>query len=294
MPGAAGIVLAGGASARMGTAKAALEWHGSTLLRRVTGVLARAAGGPVVVVRAAGQPLPPLTAWVEVIEDPRPGLGPVQGIAAGLAAVASRAEFAFVCATDMPFLHPAFVRAVLAAAGGETGGSGPGDRPGTVLPGAAPPDAVLPVARGYPQPLAAVYRTALAAEAGRRAAAGQLRLRSLLQNCVVRRQGEAALLGCRELAAVDPGLESLANLNTPADYARARARPAPGITVASGAEAGGAGRPARAATLAQAAAAAGLGLSRAATVRGSGDTTALRTEDGEFPLVSGDEVRFGA
>ena len=34
---AAGIVLAGGRSSRMGAAKAALEWHGSTLVRRVAG-----------------------------------------------------------------------------------------------------------------------------------------------------------------------------------------------------------------------------------------------------------------
>jgi molybdopterin-guanine dinucleotide biosynthesis protein A len=42
----------------MGTPKAALEWHGSTLLRRVTGIVARATGDPVVVVRAPGQELP--------------------------------------------------------------------------------------------------------------------------------------------------------------------------------------------------------------------------------------------
>ncbi len=36
-----GIVLAGGRSSRMGVRKAALEWHGSTLLRRTVGMLAR-------------------------------------------------------------------------------------------------------------------------------------------------------------------------------------------------------------------------------------------------------------
>ena len=45
-------------------------------------------------------------------------MGPIQGLAAGLAAIAGRAEIAFVCSTDMPFLHPAFVRRVLRAAGG--------------------------------------------------------------------------------------------------------------------------------------------------------------------------------
>jgi hypothetical protein len=52
----AGVVLAGGRSSRMGTPKAALEWHGSTLLRRTAGILARVTDGPVVVVRAAEVP----------------------------------------------------------------------------------------------------------------------------------------------------------------------------------------------------------------------------------------------
>ena len=55
---AAGVVLAGGRSARMGTPKAALEWHGSTVLRRTPCVLARAADGPVLAFRAPGPLLP--------------------------------------------------------------------------------------------------------------------------------------------------------------------------------------------------------------------------------------------
>ena len=102
----------------MGTPKAALEWHGSTLLRRTVGILARVTDGPIVVVRAPGQDLPALPRATEVVDDPREGLGPVQGLAAGLAAVADRAEVAFVSSTDMPFLHPAFVRRVLRAAVG--------------------------------------------------------------------------------------------------------------------------------------------------------------------------------
>src|SRR6185312_14133492 len=84
MADAAGIVLAGGRSSRMGTPKAALEWHGSTLLRRVVGIVARATNGPVVVVRAIGQDLPGLPEGTLVADDPREGKGPVQGIAAGL------------------------------------------------------------------------------------------------------------------------------------------------------------------------------------------------------------------
>src|ERR1700683_1109096 len=69
----AGVVLAGGRSSRMGVPKAALEWHGSTLLARTVGILARATGGPVVVVRASGQDLPELPERTVVVDDPRDG-----------------------------------------------------------------------------------------------------------------------------------------------------------------------------------------------------------------------------
>ena len=131
----------------MGTPKAALEWHGSTLLRRTVGILARATGGPVVVVRASGQDLPALPKETIVVDDPRDGKGPVQGIAAGLAALAGQAGTAFVTSTDLPFLHPAFVSRVLRVLGAAGDG----------------PDVALPVARGYQQPLAAAYRAGLAA-----------------------------------------------------------------------------------------------------------------------------------
>src|SRR5581483_7165525 len=96
---AAAVVLAGGRSLRMGTAKAALEWHGSTLLRRTLGVLARAVDGPLLVVRGPGQPLPDIPPHVEVVDDPEPGWGPLQGVAAGLAALDGLAPAAFICST---------------------------------------------------------------------------------------------------------------------------------------------------------------------------------------------------
>src|SRR3954453_15599063 len=76
---AAGVVLAGGRSSRMGTSKAALEWHGSTLLSRTVSVLAEVVDGPLVVVTSPGQDLPALPPTVTVVEDPIEGLGPMQG-----------------------------------------------------------------------------------------------------------------------------------------------------------------------------------------------------------------------
>jgi molybdopterin-guanine dinucleotide biosynthesis protein A len=229
--------------------------------------------GPVVVVRAPGQPLPPLPAGTEVVDDPHEGLGPVQGIAAGLAALASRAEAAFVSSTDMPFLHPAFVRRVFRA----------------VQEGA---DVGLPVARGYPQPLAAAYRTALAPVAGRLVEQQRLRPAFLFEDCAVTRLDEAALRADPVLAALDPDLDSVVNVNEPADYQAARARPAPEVTVQRfGTLADGhrGPRPVRAATVAGAAAATGLELDGHIVAALNGDEI---TRDGEVPLATGDTVFF--
>ncbi len=273
MPDTAGIVLAGGRSSRMGTPKAALEWHGSTLLRRTVGIISRVTDGQVVVVRAPGQALPALPSHIEVVDDPREGLGPIQGIAAGLGTVAGRAEIAFVSSTDLPFLHPAFVRRVLRAAqeGADVG---------------------LPLARGYPQPLAASYRTTLAPVAQRLVEQGRLRPAFLLDECVVARLDEAALRADPVLAALDPGFDSVVNINEPADYQDARARPAPEVTIQRfGALADGhrGPQPVRAATVAGAAAAAGLVFDQHVVAALNGDQI---TRDGETPLATGDTVLF--
>ena len=273
MPSSAGIVLAGGRSSRMGTPKAALEWHGSTLLRRTACIVSRVTDGPVVVVRAPGQELPALPAEIDVVDDPREGLGPLQGLAAGLAVTAGRAEIAFVCSTDMPFLHPAFVRRVLRAV---TDGT----------------DVGLPLARGFPQPLAAAYRTALAPVADQLVAQQRLRPAFLFEECVVARLDEGALRADPVLAALDPDLDSVLNINEPADYQAARARPAPEVTIQRfGALADGhrGPQPIRAATMAQAAAAAGIALDGHVVAALNGDQI---TRDGQTPLATGDTVFF--
>jgi len=275
-------VLAGGQSSRMGAPKAALEWHGSTLLRRTVGILARATGGPVVVVRAHGQELPALPDGILVADDPRAGKGPVQGIAVGLAELRGRADAAFVSSTDMPFLHPAFVRRVI-----------------RVLADNEATDVVLPVARGYRQPLAAAYRVSLADAAEQLVKADRLRPAFLFDDCTVEQLDDDALKQDPVLAALDPGLESVVNVNTPADYQEARARPAPEVTVqlfgvlaraASGTGDGTSGpRVVRAATVGGAASAAGLVFDRHVTAALNGDQI---TRDGETPLAAGDTVFF--
>jgi molybdopterin-guanine dinucleotide biosynthesis protein A len=257
----------------MGRPKAWLEWHGSTFLYRTSALLGRTVNGPVVVVAAPGQELPELPAGVLVVEDPVEGLGPMQGVAAGLAAVKDEAGIAFVCSTDMPFLHPAFVRRVLR---------------GLTDAGA---DMLLPFARGFRQPLAAGYRTELAILITKLLGEGDLRPGMLFKHCEVARLDDAQLLEDAALARFDPALQSVVNVNTPEDYAAARERQPPEITIERfGALAGKDGhRPQgiRAATLGEAAEAAGLKLDRHVVAALNGDQV---TRDPRLPLVAGDSV----
>jgi molybdenum cofactor guanylyltransferase len=271
----AGIVLAGGRSTRMGRPKASLEWHGSTLLHRVAGIVARVVDGTVVVVCAPGQELPSLPPGVRVVEDAHEGRGPLQGIAAGLTAVAGDAELAYVSSTDVPLLHPAFVAAVLAGA----------DREDV--------DVVLPVAHGFKQPLAAAYRTSLVADVEELIMSDRMRPAFLFERCRVRELSESDLLRDARLARADPDLLSLRNLNNPVEYEEARARPAPPVTARRfGTLASARDREPlalRAATLATAAAAAGVPLDRHVVAALNGDQI---SRDPELPLAAGDVLAF--
>jgi molybdopterin-guanine dinucleotide biosynthesis protein A len=209
-----------------------------------------------------------------VVEDPSEGRGPLQGIAAGLERVAGRAEVAFVCSTDLPFLHPAFVGRVVRAL--ESGG-----------------DVALPHARGHRQPLAAAYRTTLAPAAAGLVAAGRLRPAFLLEGRAAVHLDGPTLLSDPRLAAFDPELESVVNLNLPADYEAAHARPEPEVTISrfgTLALRGGRGpERLRAATVARAAAGAGVPWDRHVVAALNGDRV---THDGETPLAAGDSVAF--
>jgi molybdopterin-guanine dinucleotide biosynthesis protein A len=260
----------------MGRPKAALEWHGSTLLQRIAGIVGRVVDGPVVVVRALGQDLPALPSGVGVATDAREGRGPLQGIAAGLEAVAESAERAYVSSTDVPLLHPAFVRTVLRAAERDE------------------VDVALPVAQGFRHPLAAAYSTTLVPEIERLIDEDRMKPAFLFERVRVRELDEAELLRDRDLAEADPELLSLLNLNDPADYEAARARTAPAVTVRRfGALArNGAGHeavPVRAATLAAAAAATGVELDRHVVAALNGDQI---SRDPDYPLAAGDAVAF--
>ncbi|GAB2482871.1 hypothetical protein GCM10027030_16280 [Luteococcus sediminum] len=106
MPSPAAIILAGGASRRMGRAKQALLLDGASLLQRSIDA-ARAAGCTQVVVVApadrAGDWFEPAPDLILALEDP-PGGGPVAGIIAGTLALAGLddATPVLLLACDLP------------------------------------------------------------------------------------------------------------------------------------------------------------------------------------------------
>jgi len=258
----------------MGSAKAALEWHGSTLLRRVTGIVGRAVTGPVIVVRAPGQPLPALAGDIEIVEDATEGRGPLQGLAGGLAAIGDRAPVAYVSSTDVPLLHPAFVACVVGALGDDD-------------------DVVLPEVGGHRQPLAAAYRTSLLGIVEELIGEDRLKPAFVFDLCRVRRLDEAALLGDAVLARLDPALDSVQNLNEPADYRAARALPAPEVAVERFGAAAPTSGPRRATirawSVGDAARAVGLTLDEHVVAVLNGDRT---SRDPQLPLAAGDTLAF--
>jgi molybdopterin-guanine dinucleotide biosynthesis protein A len=122
------------------------------------------------------------------------GQGPLQGIAAGLAALRGRADVAYVSSCDVPLLRAAFVARMLELLGDA--------------------DIVVPEAAGRQHPLAGVYRLSILPVARRLLGRGQRRLLALLDEVRTR------VVGPDAIRTADPELASLRNINTPEDLQR--------------------------------------------------------------------------
>lgn len=153
------FVLVGGRSSRMGADKALLPLGQRTLVERALEL----AGAVTPQVRLVG-PLQALRRFGTVVEDVYEGCGPLGGIHAAL--TATETELNLVLAVDLPFLQPAFLRALAAEAR------------------RAPALATVPQAAGGLQPLCAVYRKAFAAPAGRALEAGEYKIDRLFTPAV--------------------------------------------------------------------------------------------------------------
>jgi molybdopterin-guanine dinucleotide biosynthesis protein A len=158
-PPLAAVVLAGGASRRMGRDKATLSYLGGTLIDYVISVV-RQRCAPVFVIAAPGQPLPNVDA--EVLRDQVRGVGPLVATGRGLRAAAEAgAAWAFVCAVDMPYLNPVLIDVLLNYSKN------------------LPADVVLPW-DGRDHYLAALYRTSLVEQIDALVGAGQRSMAALV------------------------------------------------------------------------------------------------------------------
>jgi molybdopterin-guanine dinucleotide biosynthesis protein A len=107
---AAGFVLVGGRSSRMGRDKARLPVRSHLLVEDVAAKVAKIAGNVALV----GDPAKYSDLPFECIPDLHPGFGPLSGIEAALAA--QKAECNLITACDLPDLAPEWLECLLAAA----------------------------------------------------------------------------------------------------------------------------------------------------------------------------------
>lgn len=183
----AAVVLAGGASRRMGRDKATVVIDGpagpTTLVERVVSIVGTRCA-PVYVVAAPGQALPDLPAVI--LRDEVLGVGPLLATGRGLRA-AAESEFghAFVCAVDMPQLTTELIETLI----------GPAERLGA--------DVVVPW-DGRDHYLAGIYRTALFTTVAGLVTAGERSMRALVDSVDTQR-------------IVMPEQAALANVNTATD-----------------------------------------------------------------------------
>jgi molybdopterin-guanine dinucleotide biosynthesis protein A len=191
---AGGIVLCGGKSTRMGFPKALLPFGDETMLQRVVRLLGTVVS-PVVVVAAPGQQVPALPAGVSVVRDEREGRGPLEALRVGLNALPVDVDAAYVTSCDVPLLVPAFAQRMIELA--------------------ADHDIAVIEIDGFTHPLSAVYRRSTLPQVEALLAEDRLRPAFLFDRVKTRR------VRAEEMAAVDPLLLTLRNLNTREDYEQA-------------------------------------------------------------------------
>lgn len=190
--GVTGVILAGGASSRMGSNKALLLHQGGRLIEKIYLTLAGLFEEVLIVTNT-----PELYRFLPCrkVADIHPGQGVMSGIHAGLAQSGESAIFVVAC--DMPHLKGELIRHLVSLAEGV--------------------DVVMPVSAGGFEPVHALYRKeCLSALEELLQNADNSRMVALLTRVRVRE------VPPQELTAFDPDFISFDNINTPEDYYRLR------------------------------------------------------------------------
>ncbi len=157
------VVLAGGASTRMGRDKAWLEFEGQSLVVRATKALASIGVRHVFVSGRAGCDYSALN--VPVLLDRHPGIGPLGGIERVLHE--TTAPLVLVLAVDLPRMTSAFLKNLVATCTREVG--------------------AVPELDGRLEPLAAIYPKRCHALAAEAIAQSRYAVRDFVAACVAER-----------------------------------------------------------------------------------------------------------
>ena len=186
-----GVILAGGASRRMGRDKAFLEVDGRPLIAIVAERLRAVTGEVIISANDAAR----FASYADrCVPDVYPGIGTLGGVHAGLMAAAH--DLAIVVACDMPFLDPAVLSWFVAAAAGQ--------------------DLVILRQDVGLEPLHAVYRKSCLPAIEATIKRGERCAYAFHEGLRVRHVAPA------ELAGLDPDLRSFRNVNTPEQWRAAQ------------------------------------------------------------------------
>ncbi len=188
-----GFVLAGGKSSRMGTDKALLTVGGATLLARAVSLLEPLARAVVIV----GPPRLQKETNVKVVQDAYPECGPLGGIATALAAAEQKWNLIIAC--DLPYLTNEWLQYLIQRA--------------TISDG----EAVMAENEKGWEPLCAMYRHSLGAKISAALERGVRKVTVGLEDAKVE------IVSRAEWKKFDPRGRLFKNVNTPEDYAEARA-----------------------------------------------------------------------
>lgn len=193
-PRVSAAILAGGRARRFGgTDKAALRLGAARVIDRQLAALTVVTNDIAII---SNEPSRYAALRLPVFPDVIAGAGALGGVHTAL--VCARTDLVLIVACDLPFVSSALFQRLIDDMSDDV-------------------DAVIPrSARGL-EPLCAIYHRRCAAAARARIDRGELQMSGLAQEVRVRELDAAAL------AAYDPDGRLFVNINTPHDYARARA-----------------------------------------------------------------------
>ncbi|MEE9557141.1 MAG: molybdenum cofactor guanylyltransferase [Candidatus Adiutricales bacterium] len=190
------MILAGGASTRMGRPKPLLDLAGQSILERVRSKLDTICSEIILVTH---KPTDFIDCDLKIVQDLVPVRGPLGGLATGL--FYAQYQWAIVLACDLPFLKLELLNLLARQA----------------LASPQGPRAVIPYHAAGWEPLVAAYSKACYKITRRLLDKGNASLLDLKDNGV-----PFQIIPEEDLREIDPDLSSFNNLNTPEDLARAR------------------------------------------------------------------------